>query len=29
MEGFPSAGAWVNYALGTPSQDLPAYVAIP
>ena len=28
-EGFPSAGAWVAYALGTESQDLPAYVAIP
>lgn len=28
-EGFPSAGAWVSYALGTEDQDLPAYVAIP
>lgn len=29
LEGFPSAGAWVGYALGSQSQDLPAYVAIP
>ncbi len=29
QEGFPSAGAWVSYALGTENQDLPAYVAIP
>ncbi len=29
QEGFPSAGAWVSYALGTESQDLPAFVAIP
>lgn len=29
LEGFPSAGAWVSYALGTVNQDLPAYVAIP
>ena len=29
LEGFPSAGAWVSYALGTETQDLPAYVAIP
>ena len=28
-EGFPSAGAWAAYALGTENQDLPAYVAIP
>ncbi|MBC8352742.1 MAG: DUF1501 domain-containing protein [Planctomycetes bacterium] len=28
MEGFPSFGAWVTYALGTESQDLPAFVAI-
>lgn len=28
-EGFPSAGAWVSYALGSENQDLPAYVAIP
>ena len=29
MEGFPSMGAWVTYALGTINQDLPAFVAIP
>ncbi|AMV40382.1 DUF1501 domain-containing protein [Planctomyces sp. SH-PL62] len=29
LEGFPSMGAWVSYALGTDDQDLPAYVAIP
>ena len=29
LEGFPSMGAWVSYALGTDNQDLPAYVAIP
>src|SRR5262249_28158937 len=29
LEGFPSLGAWVGYALGTENQDLPAYVAIP
>jgi hypothetical protein len=29
LEGFPSAGSWVSYALGTENQDLPAYVAIP
>lgn len=29
LEGFPSMGAWVTYALGTESQDLPAFVAIP
>ena len=28
LEGFPSMGAWVSYALGTENQDLPAYVAI-
>lgn len=28
MEGFPSFGAWVTYALGTENQDLPAFVAI-
>ncbi|MHC4876777.1 MAG: DUF1501 domain-containing protein [Planctomycetota bacterium] len=28
MEGFPSFGAWVTYALGSQSQDLPAFVAI-
>jgi hypothetical protein len=29
LEGYPSAGAWVSYALGTMNQNLPAYVAIP
>ncbi len=29
MEGFPSMGAWVGYALGTDNRDLPAFVAIP
>ncbi len=29
LEGFPSAGAWVSYALGTVANDLPAFVAIP
>ncbi len=27
-EGFPSAGAWTSYALGTANENLPAYVAI-
>jgi hypothetical protein len=29
LEGFPSIGSWVSYALGTENQDLPAYIAIP
>ncbi len=29
LEGFPSMGAWVSYALGTLANDLPAFVAIP
>lgn len=29
FEGFPSAGAWVSYALGAETENLPAYVAIP
>ena len=29
LEGFPSVGAWVSYALGTLNNDLPAFVAIP
>jgi hypothetical protein len=29
LEGFPSAGAWVTYALGTLNRNLPAFVAIP
>ena len=28
MEGFPSFGSWVTYALGTENQELPAFVAI-
>ena len=27
-EGFPSAGAWVSYALGTLNENLPTYVAV-
>src|SRR3712207_8924417 len=29
FEGFPSAGSWVSYALGSANENLPAYVAIP
>ncbi len=29
LDGFPSMGSWVTYALGTENQDLPAFVAIP
>ena len=29
LDGFPSMGAWVTWALGTEDQNLPAYVAIP
>ena len=29
LDGFPSMGAWVTYALGSENSDLPAYVAIP
>jgi len=29
LDGFPSAGAWTTYALGSEAEDLPAYVAIP
>lgn len=29
LEGFPSMGAWATYALGSESDDLPAFVAIP
>ncbi|WP_144972765.1 DUF1501 domain-containing protein [Bremerella volcania] len=29
LDGFPSLGAWVTYALGCETQELPAYVAIP
>lgn len=28
-EGFPSAGAWISYALGSETDNLPTYVAIP
>ena len=28
LDGFPSMGAWTTWALGTSSEDLPAYVAI-
>ena len=28
-EGFPSAGAWMSYALGSENDNLPTYVAIP
>ena len=29
LDGFPSLGSWVSYALGTENRDLPAFVAIP
>jgi hypothetical protein len=29
LDGFPSMGSWVTYALGSECQNLPAYVAIP
>ena len=29
LDGFPSIGAWVTYALGTANNDLPSFVAIP
>ncbi|MGK0185150.1 MAG: hypothetical protein ACI9R3_000925 [Verrucomicrobiales bacterium] len=29
QDGFPSMGGWVSYALGSESQDLPAFVSIP
>ncbi len=29
LEGFPSMGAWVSYALGSESDELPSFVAIP
>lgn len=28
-EGFPSAGAWISYGLGSMTEELPAYVTIP
>jgi hypothetical protein len=29
LDGFPSLGSWVSYALGSENQDLPAFVSIP
>ncbi|MEZ6015994.1 MAG: DUF1501 domain-containing protein [Planctomycetota bacterium] len=29
LDGFPSMGAWVSYALGSENEELPAFVAIP
>ncbi len=29
LDGFPSIGSWVSYALGSENQDLPSFVAIP
>lgn len=29
VDGFPSLGAWVSYALGSENENLPAFVAIP
>ncbi|MEI6713870.1 MAG: DUF1501 domain-containing protein [Verrucomicrobiota bacterium] len=29
LDGFPSAGAWATYALGSENQNFPAFVAIP
>ncbi|MCA9050440.1 MAG: DUF1501 domain-containing protein, partial [Planctomycetaceae bacterium] len=29
LDGFPSLGAWLTYALGTENENLPAFVAIP
>ncbi|MDG3003611.1 DUF1501 domain-containing protein [Paludisphaera mucosa] len=29
IPGFPSVGSWVSYALGSESDDLPAFVALP
>lgn len=29
LDGFPSLGSWATYALGSESQNLPAYIAIP
>ncbi len=29
LDGFPSIGGWVTYALGSENQELPAFVAIP
>ncbi len=29
QSGFPSVGSWVQYALGSETEDLPAYVVLP
>lgn len=29
LDGFPSLGSWVTYALGSENENLPAYIAIP
>ena len=29
LDGFPSMGAWITYALGSENENLPAFVAIP
>ena len=29
LDGFPSVGSWVSYALGTENENLPSFVAIP
>ena len=29
LPGFPSAGAWISYALGSESKDLPEFVVLP
>ena len=29
LPGFPAMGAWINYGLGSMTQDLPAFVVIP
>ena len=29
LDGFPSMGAWITWALGSENEELPAYVAIP
>ncbi|HWE01224.1 MAG TPA: DUF1501 domain-containing protein [Tepidisphaeraceae bacterium] len=29
MQGFPTVGAWVSYALGSLNENLPRYVALP
>jgi hypothetical protein len=29
LSGYPSAGSWMSYALGTENENLPAFIAIP